>query len=257
MAEPGPLLCDSSRLMRRILVDFARARGYQKRGGGAHKVTFDEALVVSAPGQDDLVALDDALEALAVVDQRKSQVVEMRFFGGLSVEETAEPPCVRRTVIATGRWPGLVAAGTQEEQAGMSDASRLTVATGLRDRADASRAARRACCVPGTKPAPATRRCAAKSSRCWRMGASASGFPDRAAADIAAKLMTEHAVGRAADWVLPRLVAAGRGRDGRGVSGARYQARARGRDQSAPAEVHSRSRVAWRGSSAKPGCSRR
>ena len=80
----------SSRLMRRILVDFARAKGYQKRGGGAQKVSLDEAVVVSQePGQD-LVALDDALTALAAFDRRKALVVEMRFFGGLSVEETAE-----------------------------------------------------------------------------------------------------------------------------------------------------------------------
>jgi len=82
-------LAMSSRLMRRILVDFARSKGYQKRGGGAQKVSFDEALIVSSePGQD-LVALDDALTALAAFDARKAQVVEMRFFGGLSVEETA------------------------------------------------------------------------------------------------------------------------------------------------------------------------
>jgi RNA polymerase sigma-70 factor, ECF subfamily len=80
----------SARLMRRILVDSARSRGYLKRGGGAQKVSLDEALMVAEePGQD-LVALDDALNALAAVDQRKSQVVEMRFFGGLSVEESAE-----------------------------------------------------------------------------------------------------------------------------------------------------------------------
>ena len=82
-------LAVSARLMRRILVDFARSRGYQKRGGGAARVTFDEALVVAdEPGQD-LVALDDALEALAKVDERKARVIELRFFGGLSVEETA------------------------------------------------------------------------------------------------------------------------------------------------------------------------
>jgi RNA polymerase sigma factor (TIGR02999 family) len=80
----------SARVMRRILVDAARAKGYQKRGGGNQRVTLDDALVVTEePGQD-LVALDDALQALAAVDARKSQVVEMRFFGGLSVEETAE-----------------------------------------------------------------------------------------------------------------------------------------------------------------------
>jgi len=80
----------SARLMRRILVDFARSRGYQKRGGGAQKVSFDEGLVISNDRGHDLVALDDALLALAEVDSRKSQVIEMRFFGGLSVEETAE-----------------------------------------------------------------------------------------------------------------------------------------------------------------------
>jgi RNA polymerase sigma factor (TIGR02999 family) len=80
----------SSRLMRRILVDFARAKGYQKRGGGAQKVSLDEALIVSSEPGADLVALDDALDALAAFDARKAQVVEMRFFGGLSVEETAE-----------------------------------------------------------------------------------------------------------------------------------------------------------------------
>ena len=80
----------SARLMRRILVDHARSRGYQKRGGGAANVTLDESLVASPERGVDLVALDDALEDLARVDARKSQVVELRFFGGLSVEETAE-----------------------------------------------------------------------------------------------------------------------------------------------------------------------
>ena len=80
----------SARLMRRVLVDHARAHGYQKRGGGAQRVTLHEALLAS-PGQSlDILALDRALEALAAVDERKSRVVELRFFGGLSVEETAE-----------------------------------------------------------------------------------------------------------------------------------------------------------------------
>ena len=80
----------SSRLMRRVLVDFARSKGYQKRGAGAQKVSLDEALIGSAEPAANLVALDDALDALAAFDARKAQVVEMRFFGGLSVEETAE-----------------------------------------------------------------------------------------------------------------------------------------------------------------------
>jgi RNA polymerase sigma-70 factor, ECF subfamily len=80
----------SAQLMRRILVDFARSRQYLKRGGDAQKVSLDEALVVSKEPGRDLVALDDALKALAVIDERKSQVVDLRFFGGLSVAETAE-----------------------------------------------------------------------------------------------------------------------------------------------------------------------
>ena len=82
-------LAVSARVMRRILVDHARSRKYQKRGGDAVQVTFDEELAVSSDLRGDFVALDDALQALAKVDERKSRVVEMRFFGGLSVEETA------------------------------------------------------------------------------------------------------------------------------------------------------------------------
>jgi RNA polymerase sigma factor (TIGR02999 family) len=99
----------SARLMRRILVDSARARHYQKRGGGAQQVSLDEALVVSEePGQD-LVALNDALEALATHDERKSRVVELRFFGGLTVDETAEvlkvsPETVMRDWGFAKRW---------------------------------------------------------------------------------------------------------------------------------------------------------
>ena len=80
----------SAQLMRRILVDYARARGYQKRGGGIPKVTLDEALMGPQEKGHELVELDDALNVLSGVDPRKSKVVELRFFGGLSVEETAE-----------------------------------------------------------------------------------------------------------------------------------------------------------------------
>jgi RNA polymerase sigma-70 factor, ECF subfamily len=80
----------SAQLMRRILIDFARSRGYQKRGGGSPHVSLEDAPSVSSEPDPNIVALDDALKALAKVDSRKSQVVELRFFGGLSVEETAE-----------------------------------------------------------------------------------------------------------------------------------------------------------------------
>ncbi len=80
----------SANLMRRILVEFARSRGRNKRGGDVRRVELDEALVVSPQRGTDLVALDDALVSLAEMDERKAKVIELRFFGGLSVEETAE-----------------------------------------------------------------------------------------------------------------------------------------------------------------------
>jgi RNA polymerase sigma-70 factor (ECF subfamily) len=79
----------SSQLMRRILVEHAR-RHNLKRGGGVQHVSLEEAAVVGGDQDTDLVALDDAMNALTRIDPRKVQVVEMRFFGGLSVEETAE-----------------------------------------------------------------------------------------------------------------------------------------------------------------------
>ncbi len=80
----------ASQMMRRILVDHARSLHYKKRGGDLRQVSLDEALFVSEQRAADVLALDDALTALAQFDQRKSQIVEMRFFGGLSIEETAE-----------------------------------------------------------------------------------------------------------------------------------------------------------------------
>lgn len=78
-----------AQLMRRVLVDYSRSRNYLKRGGGVHLASIDEAVSVSSRGAD-LIAIDDALNALADFDRRKSQVVELRFFGGLTVAETAE-----------------------------------------------------------------------------------------------------------------------------------------------------------------------
>lgn len=80
----------SAQLMRRILVDYARDRQYLKRGGGALQVSLSEAAAFSVERNSDLVALDEALTALAAVDRRKEQVVELRFFAGLSVKEAAE-----------------------------------------------------------------------------------------------------------------------------------------------------------------------
>jgi RNA polymerase sigma factor (TIGR02999 family) len=82
-------LAVSAQLMRRILVDFARSRRYQKRGGDLQRVSITGALAVTPTKKTDLIAINDALEELATLDARKSKVVEMRFFGGLSVKETA------------------------------------------------------------------------------------------------------------------------------------------------------------------------
>ncbi len=80
----------AAQAMRRILIDHARSRGKAKRGGGAYKVPLDDVLALAEERPEEMIALDDALRALAAVDPRKSRVVELRFFGGLSVEETAE-----------------------------------------------------------------------------------------------------------------------------------------------------------------------
>jgi RNA polymerase sigma factor (TIGR02999 family) len=95
--------------MRHILVDYARARASAKRGGTVRCLSLDQAAVVCAEPTTDLVALDDALRALAVLDARKSQVVEMRFFGGLTIQETADalgisPETVMRDWQFAKKW---------------------------------------------------------------------------------------------------------------------------------------------------------
>ena len=82
-------LAMSARLMRRVLVDLARTRGADKRGAGAVRVTLDDAVIGGVAPEADVIRLDDALYALAALDERKSRVVELRFFGGLTVDETA------------------------------------------------------------------------------------------------------------------------------------------------------------------------
>jgi RNA polymerase sigma factor (TIGR02999 family) len=99
----------AAQMMRRILVDYARARQYGKRGGGAQNVELDEAMVVSRDRAAAVVALDELLMSLAELDPRMSRVVELRFFGGLSVEETAEilrisPGTVKRDWTLAKAW---------------------------------------------------------------------------------------------------------------------------------------------------------
>ena len=99
----------SARMMRRILTDFARSRNYQKRGGAALHVSFEETLAVSQEQNAEIIAVDEALTALAAVNARKSQVVELRYFGGLSVEETADvlkvsPETVKRDWKFAKSW---------------------------------------------------------------------------------------------------------------------------------------------------------
>jgi RNA polymerase sigma-70 factor, ECF subfamily len=110
-----------ARQMRRILTDRARARQADKRGGGAHPVSLDVVPVVSREANVDFIALDDALNRLAKVDERKSRVVEMRFFGGLSVEETAEVLSISPESVARD-WR-LAKAWLLREMSGKTDES--------------------------------------------------------------------------------------------------------------------------------------
>ena len=88
-----------ARIMRQILVDYARSRGYQRRGGGALMEPLDESAIVSPSKSEQLLALEEALPLLAAIQPRKGSVVELRFFGGLSVEETAEVLGVSRLTV--------------------------------------------------------------------------------------------------------------------------------------------------------------
>ena len=88
--DRAPFLAMVARLMRRVLVDAARAKGSQKRGGRAVRVTFVEELPMAQESGVELIAVDDALEALSAIDERKGRVVELKFFGGLTVDEIAD-----------------------------------------------------------------------------------------------------------------------------------------------------------------------
>ncbi len=99
----------AAQLMRRILMDYAKAKHREKRGGGVRHATLDEALVVSEDRASDLVVIDEALTRLEALDARQAKVVELRFFGGLSVEETAEAmgistPTVKREWAMAKAW---------------------------------------------------------------------------------------------------------------------------------------------------------
>jgi RNA polymerase sigma-70 factor (ECF subfamily) len=99
----------AAQMMRRILVDHARRHGYAKRGGGAMTLALDEAVATPQRREVDLVALDDALDSLAKLDERQSRMVELRYFGGLSIEETSEvlgvsAPTVKREWASARAW---------------------------------------------------------------------------------------------------------------------------------------------------------
>ena len=99
----------AAQLMRSILVDHARSHAYAKRGGGAQKMALDEAMIISQERAAEVVALDEALDQLAEIDPRQSRIVEMRFFGGLTIEETAEvlslsPATIKREWSTAKAW---------------------------------------------------------------------------------------------------------------------------------------------------------
>jgi RNA polymerase sigma-70 factor, ECF subfamily len=117
LIRAGGIQCDNrvhflalcSQIMRRILVDHARGRGYAKRGGDAVRVPIDDVLLVAPARGIGLLALDEALNSLSKIDARKGRVVELRYFGGLSVEETAEflkisPETVKRDWRMAKAW---------------------------------------------------------------------------------------------------------------------------------------------------------
>ena len=95
--------------MRHVLIDYARERGRIKRGGGARKVRLEESLLIQSEANLDLLALDEAIERLAEIDSRKSRVVELRYFGGLTIDEVAESldvsaPTVKRDWEIARTW---------------------------------------------------------------------------------------------------------------------------------------------------------
>ncbi len=107
--DRGQFLALAAKAMRNLLIDYARSRGRQKRGGGAKRLSLDEDLAASDEQNDELVVLDEALERFAQIDARKSRVVELRYFGGLSVEETAtvlevSPATVKRDWDVARAW---------------------------------------------------------------------------------------------------------------------------------------------------------
>jgi RNA polymerase sigma factor (TIGR02999 family) len=115
----------AAQLMRQILVDYARRRRAGKRGGGKGPQSLDDSAIVLSQGQDkdvDVVALDDALKALAKIDPRKAQVVELRYFGGLNFEETAEVLKVS-AITAQRDWSTARAWLHREMRRGSTDGS--------------------------------------------------------------------------------------------------------------------------------------
>lgn len=112
----------AAQLMRKILVDHARNRGRLKRGGAAIKAPLDEAMIISNEPTADLIALDEALNRLATLDERKSRIVELRFFGGMSVDETAvilgtSPRSVAREWNLSKAWLYLELSGEKMDDA--------------------------------------------------------------------------------------------------------------------------------------------
>ena len=130
-------LAVAATLMRRILVDHARGKRYQKRGGGAPKESLPDEWAADLPGRD-LVALDDALDALAKIDERKSRVVELKFFGGLTVEEIADvlkvsPDTVMRDWRLAKAWLFREIRGTGEQKDARREAKKIRKPEGKRD----------------------------------------------------------------------------------------------------------------------------
>ena len=167
-------LAVAARVMRRILVDHARSRHYQKRGGDAARVTLDEALVVASEPDQDFVALDEALTALAAVDARKSQVVEMRFFGGLTHRRDGRGAAglTRYGETRLENGEAVVTARTARRQARchLTAGGRLRISVTPHSRAVPRSAGRF-----WQTPVRAMKDCCARSSRCSRRNPAPKG----------------------------------------------------------------------------------
>ena len=223
--------------MRRIMVDHARERQSLKRGGGALKVTLDEAALVTETRSQELLDLDEALERLAVQDARKSQIVELRYFGGLTVEETAEfLKLSQRTVEREWTMAEGVALPGAERGRNLMNAERWKQVNDLFQSAVERAPEERAAFLDEACHDDEGMRREVESL--LTSHERAENFIEVPAFEVAPELVTNDRagrIGRKIDWSLPDRVTHRRRRNGRGLSRAGRATRAQSRAQASTA----------------------